>query len=57
VTAAPSIAGIDAGVRGADDGRLAEWRVRPPGRLGRLLIAEVERYLEFFAIARTPATP
>ena len=30
----------------------AEQSAAPPGRLGRLLLAEVERYLEFFAIAR-----
>jgi hypothetical protein len=32
--------------------RLAEWRERPLGRLGRRLLPEIELYLEFFAIAR-----
>jgi hypothetical protein len=30
-----------------------EWTARPPGRLARRLIAEIETYLEFFAIAWT----
>ena len=30
----------------------SEWRPAPLGRLGRRLIADVERYLEFYAIAR-----
>jgi hypothetical protein len=29
-----------------------EWGRRPLGRLGRRLLPEVERYVEFFAIAR-----
>ena len=29
-----------------------ELTARPPGRLGRLLLPEIESYLEFFAIAR-----
>jgi hypothetical protein len=29
-----------------------EWDARPLGRLGRRLVPEVERYAEFFAIAR-----
>jgi hypothetical protein len=29
-----------------------EWDVRPPGRLGRRLLVDVERYLDFFAVAR-----
>ena len=33
--------------------RLAEWRERPLGRLGRRLLPEIESYLEFFAIARS----
>jgi len=33
--------------------RLAEWRERPLGRLGRRLLPEIELYLQFFAIART----
>jgi hypothetical protein len=32
--------------------RRAEWTAARPGRLGRVLLAEVERYLAFFAIAR-----
>lgn len=32
--------------------RREEWTAARPGRLGRLLLAEVERYLAFFAIAR-----
>jgi hypothetical protein len=39
------------------DGRTAwalhgELTANPPGRLGRPLLAEIEAYLEFFAIAR-----
>jgi hypothetical protein len=30
---------------------LAEWTARPVGRLGRPLMAEIEAYLEFFALA------
>jgi hypothetical protein len=29
-----------------------EWTAAPPGRLGRRLLADVEPYLEFFAVAR-----
>jgi hypothetical protein len=36
----------------AEEARLAEWTATPPGRLGRRLFAEIEPYLEFFAIAR-----
>ena len=32
---------------------LAEWTARPVGSLGRPLVAEIEAYLEFFALART----
>jgi hypothetical protein len=32
---------------------LAEWTAQPVGRLGRPLVAEIEAYLEFFALART----
>ena len=39
--------------REAADALQAEWTARPPGRLGRLVLADVERYLEFFAIARS----
>jgi hypothetical protein len=38
--------------RGAAEARRGEWTAAPPGRLGRLLLADVERYLEFFSIAR-----
>jgi hypothetical protein len=30
----------------------AEWRAAPLGRLGHVLWADIERYLEFMAIAR-----
>jgi hypothetical protein len=33
-------------------GSLTEWTARPVGRLGRPLLAEIEAYLHFFAIAR-----
>jgi hypothetical protein len=35
----------------AEDARHAEWTAMPLGRLGRRLFADVEPYLEFFAIA------
>jgi hypothetical protein len=35
------------------DSVAAEWRPAPLGRLGRLLWADIERYLEFVAIARS----
>ncbi|HEY1366733.1 MAG TPA: hypothetical protein VGF23_06460 [Gaiellaceae bacterium] len=38
----------------AEDARRAESTAAPPGRLGRRLLADVEPYLEFFAIARGP---
>jgi hypothetical protein len=31
---------------------LLEWTSRPPGRLGKRLLDEIEAYLEFFAVAR-----
>jgi hypothetical protein len=31
---------------------LTEWTARPLGRLGRPLVAEVEMYLQFFALVR-----
>jgi hypothetical protein len=31
----------------------AEWQPAPLGRLGRLLWADIDRYLEFVAIARS----
>jgi hypothetical protein len=31
---------------------LAEWTARPVGRLGRPLVAEIEAYLDFFALAQ-----
>jgi hypothetical protein len=37
---------------GADEARRGEWTVTPPGRLGRRLLADIELYLAFFAIAR-----
>jgi len=30
----------------------SEWTAAPPGRLGRRLLADIEPYLEFFALAR-----
>ena len=30
-----------------------EWAAAPPGRLGKRLLADIEPYLEFFAIARS----
>jgi hypothetical protein len=39
--------------REAAEARRDEWAARPPGRLGRRLLADVELYLEFFAIARS----
>jgi hypothetical protein len=41
-----------AGDREAEEARRAEWTAAAPGRLGRRLIADIDRYLEFFAIAR-----
>ena len=40
----------------AETARRGEWTAAPPGRLGRLLLADVEPWLEFFAIAREDAT-
>jgi hypothetical protein len=37
--------------REAEEARHGEWTATPPGRLGRRLLADVEPYLEFFAIA------
>jgi hypothetical protein len=37
--------------RDAAEARRGEWSATPPGRLGRRLLAEIEPYLEFFAIA------
>jgi hypothetical protein len=38
--------------REAEEARRSEWTPRPLGRLGRRLFAELDPYLEFFAIAR-----
>jgi hypothetical protein len=35
------------------DALRGEWNARPPGRLGRRLLVDVERYLDFFATARS----
>jgi hypothetical protein len=35
----------------ARDAVRGEWTATPPGRLGRRLLADVEPYLEFFAVA------
>jgi hypothetical protein len=56
VTAAPNPQPSVSGPYAAVDPRPGEWTAHPPGRLGRRLIAEVERYLEFFAIVGEPAT-
>jgi hypothetical protein len=43
------------GVRAADvplEVIVSEWRPAPLGRLGRVLWSDIDRYLEFFAIAR-----
>ena len=40
------------GDREAEDARDSEWTATPPGKLGRRLLADVEPYLEFFAVAR-----
>ena len=40
-----------AGALDAAEARRAEWTAAPPGRLGRRLLADVEPYLEFFAVA------
>ncbi len=40
------------GARADGANPLLEWTARPLGRLGRPLVAEIETYLEFFAIAR-----
>jgi hypothetical protein len=37
----------------ADEALRGEWNTRPPGRLGRRLLADVDRYLDFFATARS----
>jgi hypothetical protein len=34
----------------------SEFEDRPLGRLGRRLLSDVEDYLEFFALARQPAS-
>jgi hypothetical protein len=33
-----------------------EFGGHPPGRLGQRLLAEIENYLEFFALAQEPAS-
>jgi hypothetical protein len=40
------------GSREAEEARRSEWAPRPLGRLGRRLFADLDPYLEFFAIAR-----
>lgn len=52
--------GDDSGLRGLTEeqlaaARLAEAQAGPPGRLARLLLAEIDSYLEFFAIAHGAA--
>jgi hypothetical protein len=37
--------------RDVEKARHGEWTATPPGRLGRRLLADIESYLEFFAIA------
>ena len=43
---------ISVTTRPAERADLGEWSAPPPGRLGRRLLPEVERYLEFFALTR-----
>jgi len=43
---------VDLVVPDVVDALRGEWDVRPPGRLGRRLLVDVERYLDFFAVAR-----
>jgi hypothetical protein len=38
--------------REARSAAASEWTAAPPGRLGRRLLADIEPYLEFFALAR-----
>lgn len=47
----PGMQRILMGHRDAEDARHGEWTATPPGRLGRRLFADIEPYLEFFAIA------
>ncbi len=42
------------GQRASAHDPLTEWTAPPIGRLGRPLLAEIEAYLEFFAIAHGP---
>jgi hypothetical protein len=37
--------------RDAEEARHREWTATPPGQLGRSLLADIEPYLGFFAIA------
>jgi hypothetical protein len=39
-------------VREAEEARRGESTATPPGRFGRRLLADIEPYLAFFAIAR-----
>jgi hypothetical protein len=48
----PRRAEIGAGNDNLMHARSGEWTAAPPGRLGRRLLADIEPYLEFFAIAR-----
>jgi hypothetical protein len=41
------------GCSDADRALHSEWTARPPGRLGRPLLGEIEPYLDFFATARS----
>ena len=50
--ATPSTGREPADAWAAAEAREAEWTAAPPGRLGRRLLADVEPYLEFFAVAR-----
>ena len=38
--------------REAEEARRGEWTATPPGPLGRRLLADVDPYLAFFAVAR-----
>ena len=43
---------LPSGGREDEEARRSEWAPRPLGRLGRRLVADLDPYLEFFAIAR-----
>jgi hypothetical protein len=48
----PRTVRISTSDRHGEEARRGEWTATPPGRLGRRLLADINLYLEFFAIAR-----